>query len=147
MHTISRVKRVEDSKWDFQPEGFNNNILWHAGHIYVIVETFLQKGIPSYDVQHPEWVKYFDDGTSPDNWDEFVPTGKELLAELRAQLEWVIPFLEGKSEFLMHDPIVIGNDVMVIDTMEGLVQFLAWHEGTHAGVIHALNLTDCECVS
>ncbi|HLR10181.1 MAG TPA: DinB family protein [Sporosarcina sp.] len=142
MHTISRVKRVADDKWHPEPDGFNNNILWHAGHIFVIHETFLQKGIPSYEVRHPEWVKYFDDGTSPSEWDQNVPSGETVLAELRAQLDWIIPFIENKLEADMVDPVVIGNDVMIIDTMEGLIQFLSWHEGTHAGVIFAMNTVD-----
>lgn len=139
MHTISRVKRVADDKWHTEPAGFNNNILWHAGHIFVIHETFLQQGIPSYEVRYPEWVKYFDDGTSPSEWDEHVPTGEKVLAELRAQLDWMIPFVDRKLTQDMKEPVIIGNNVMKIDTIEGLIQFLSWHEGTHAGVIYAMN--------
>lgn len=139
MHTISRVKRVQDSKWTFQPAGFNNNILWHAGHIFVIVETFLKNSIPFYEIRNPEWIALFDDGTDPKEWPENMPTGEEVLAALREQLDWVIPFIEDKMDQDAEEPIVIGNDVMQIRTMEGVVQFLAWHEGTHAGTIFALN--------
>lgn len=139
MHTIGRVKRVEDSKWDFQPAGFNNNIRWHAGHIFVIVETFLKQSVPSYEIKYPDWVSMFDDGTSPDDWGEDTPTGEEILAALREQMSWVIPFVEDKLEEKMNEPLVIGNDIMTMDTIEGAVQFLSWHEGTHAGTIDALN--------
>lgn len=139
MHTIGRVKRVGEDKWDFQPAGFNNNIRWQAGHIFVIVETFLKKSVQSYEVKHPEWVALFDEGTSPKDWSDNTPTGEEILAALREQMSWVIPFVEDKLEEQMHDPIVIGNDIMTIDTIEGAIQFLSWHEGTHAGAIDALN--------
>lgn len=139
MHTIGRVKRVEDIKWDYQPAGFNNNILWHAGHIFVIVELYLQQSVPSYDMKNPQWLSLFDDGTSPEQWAEHVPTGAEILAALREQLKWVIPFVENRLADEMNEPLVIGNDIMTIDTIEGIVQFLSWHEGTHAGAIDALN--------
>lgn len=139
MHTISRVKRVKDSKWTFQPAGFNNNILWQAGHIFVIVETFLKKSNPSYDIKKPEWIKLFDDGTTLADWPEKMPTGEEILTALREQLGWVIPFIEDKMDEEADEPVVIGDDIMTIDTMEGIIQFLSWHEGTHAGTIFALN--------
>lgn len=139
MHTIGRVKRVEDAKWDFQPRGFNNNILWHAGHIYVIVEIYLQQSVPSYTIKNPEWIALFDDGTSPEEWGEAIPSGVEILAALREQMSWVIPFLENRLEEKMNEPLIIGNEIMTIETIEGIVQFLSWHEGTHAGAIDALN--------
>lgn len=142
MHTISRVKRVEDAKWDYQPEGFNNNIRWHAGHLFVTMETFIQQGMPSYEPVNLEWVKWFDDGTSPSEWDENVPSGEELLAALRKQLDWIIPFIEDKLAGDMSEPLLIGDNVLTIESNEGLIQFLAWHEGVHAGVIHALNLVE-----
>lgn len=139
MYTIGRVKRVEDDKWDFQPKGFNNNIRWHAGHLFVTIETFIKQGMPSYEPINPEWVKYFDDGTDPEQWDADVPTGAELLAALREQLDWIIPFIEEKLDGDMAEPLEIGNDVMMIPSIQGLVQFLAWHEGIHSGVIDSLN--------
>ncbi|MDS9470759.1 DinB family protein [Sporosarcina pasteurii] len=142
MYTIGRVKRVEDSKWDYQPAGFNNNIRWHAGHIFVIVETFLQKSVKSYEPKYPEWIPMFDDGTSPSDWGEDVPSGEEILAALREQMDWVIPFIEDKLDGKMDEPLVIGDDIMTFSTIDGIVQFLSWHEGTHAGVIHALNLLE-----
>lgn len=144
MHTISRVKRIKDDKWMTTCGGFSNNILWQAGHIYMIVESFLKKGIPTYEMHHSEWLTYFDDGTSPKDWDVDVPTGNEILQQLYTQLDWVIPFLETKLDEKMAEPIIIGNNVMTIDTMEGLVQFLSWHEGTHAGVIYTLNNVECK---
>lgn len=142
MHTIGRVKRVGNSKFDFQPAGFSNNILWHAGHIFVIVETFLQQSIKSYEPKYPEWISLFDDGTSPSEWGEDVPTGAELLAALRAQMDWVIPFVEDKLNDKMDEPLVIGDNIMTISTIEGIIQFLSWHEGTHAGVINALSMLE-----
>ena len=139
MHMIGRVKRVEDTQWDFQPEGFNNNIRWHAGHIFVTMETLIQQGVKSYEPRYPEWIPLFVDGTSPEQWKDIVPTSEELLKALREQPEWVTAFLQGKMSDKMSEPLVIGDNIMTIDDVEGIIQFIAWHEGVHAGVIDALS--------
>ncbi|WP_438319071.1 DinB family protein [Sporosarcina sp. FA9] len=139
MHLIGRMKRVEDSKWDVQPSGFNNNIRWHAGHIFVTMETLIHQSINSYEPKHPNWIPLFVDGTSPVEWGDDVPSNEELMTNLREQLEWVIPFLEGKQEEKMSEPLIIGENIMTIDDIQGIIQFIAWHEGVHAGVIDALS--------
>jgi len=138
MHTIGRLKRIEDAKWDTLHAGFNNNIRWHAGHLFVTIETFIQQGVNSYEPKYPEWISFFDDGTSPRDWKDDVPAASVILAALREQLNWATEFLEGKLEWQMSEPLIIGDDIMTFDDMEGIVQFLAWHEGVHAGVIDAL---------
>ncbi len=140
MHTIGRLKRVEESKWEVQPKGFNNNILWHAGHIFVTVEQFVHQCIKSYDPVEPDWNPLFIDGSSPDEWEGIVPTGEEVLAALRAQLERVIPVVESRLAEKAAEPLIIGDDIMTIDSIEGFVQFLSWHEGTHSGAINAMNI-------
>lgn len=143
MYTIGRVKRVEESKWDIQPRGMNNTIRWLVGHIFVTVEMFTQQSIKSYEPVNQQWFPFFEEGTSPsdweEGWEEDVPSGEELLAALRGQLPRIIPVLEDKLHLKMTEPLVIGDNIMTIDTIEGLVQFLSWHEAPHAGTIDTLN--------
>jgi len=139
MNTIGRVKRVDDSKWDIQPKGFNNNIRWHAGHIFVTMEVFVQQHIVSYEPVYPEWIPLFLEGTSPNEWVGEVPSGEEILKALRAQFNWVIPILEENLAKKAKEPLVIGNNIMSIDTVDGILQFLSWHEGNHTGSIDALS--------
>jgi len=133
------LKRIEDAKWDVQPEGFNNNISWHVGHIFVTMETFVQQAIPSYEPVHPEWVPLFIDGTSPAEWGNDAPKSDELLTAIRKQLGRIPNFLEDKMEGNAAEPLVIGDDILTIEDIDGIVQFIAWHEGVHAGVIDALS--------
>ena len=139
MNTIGRVKRVDNSKWDIQPKGFNNNIRWHAGHVFVTLEDFVREYITSYEPVNPEWLPLFLEGTSPDEWVGDVPSGEEILKALRGQFEWIIPILEDNLNKKSKKPLVIGNNIMKIDTVDGIVQFLSWHEGNHAGTLDALN--------
>jgi hypothetical protein len=138
MHTIGRVKRIEDAKWNVQPGEFNNNIRWHVGHIFVTMETIIQQSLPAYEVVNPEWVSLFIDGTSPADWGDDAPTSDVLLAAIRDQLNRIPNFLEGKMVGYAVEPLVIGEDIMTIDDIDDIVQFIAWHEGVHAGVIYAL---------
>ena len=140
MHTIGRLKRVENAKWELQPRGLNNNILWHAGHIFVTVEQFIHDCINTYEPVNADWIPLFIDGTSPDEWQGEVPTGEVILAALRAQMERIIPVVENNLADKAAEPLVIGDDIMTIETIEGYIQFLSWHEGTHSGAINAMNL-------
>lgn len=137
MHTIGRIKRIDGPRWDFQPEGFNNNIRWHVGHIFVTMETFVQQALPSYELVHPEWIPLFIDGTSPSEWGDDAPTSDVLLAAMREQLDRIPKFLEGKIVGDAAEPLIIGDNIMTIPDVEGIVQFIAWHEGVHAGAIDA----------
>ena len=139
MHMIGRVKRVEEAKWDFQPEGFNNTIRWHAGHIFVTMETLIQQGVNSYEPRYPEWIPLFVDGTSPQQWKDDIPTHVEILSALREQPEWATDFLKDKLADKMFEPLIIGDNIMTIDDIDGIIQFIAWHEGVHAGVIDSLS--------
>ena len=38
--TINVVKELSESQADSIPEGFNNNIRWNLGHVYVVQELF-----------------------------------------------------------------------------------------------------------
>lgn len=139
MNTIGRVKRVDDSKWDIQPKGFNNNIRWHAGHVFVTLEVFVQEHITTYEPVNPDWVPLFLEGTSPNDWEGEVPSGEVILQALRAQLGWIIPILEENLDKKAKEPLVIGDNIMSIDTVDGIVQFLSWHEGNHTGMLDAMS--------
>ena len=138
MSTMSNLKRLEEAQWDIQPPGFNNTIRWNAGHNFVIVETFLEPEIDGYEIVHPEWVPLFEDGTRPADWEGDVPTSDDIRSSLREQVNRISEQIEGNLDVKLNKPLIIGNNVMQIDTLEGMIQFLSWHDGMHAGIINAL---------
>ena len=137
MYTLGRLKQSAEAAWDTKPNGYNNNIRWNAGHIFVSMEAFVQKALGEYAPVHPEWIPLFVTGTSPDAWGENVPSNEELLAALQEQPARVMAALEGKLDNVLAEPMVIGPHAM--ETAEALVQFVVWHEGVHAGMIDGLN--------
>src|SRR5699024_1007900 len=96
--------------------------------------------IEGYEIVHPEWVPLCEDGTRPADWgdDVEIPTSDEIRSALREQVNRLSDQL-GDRDVKLSKPLVIGDNVLEIETLEGMIQFLSGHEGTHAGIINALS--------
>lgn len=143
IYTLGRIRQVKEIAWDIQPPGFNNTIRWNVGHIYVNSEMLTQKAIPSYEIVHPEWISLFVSGTKPNDWDMEPPTSDELVSALQEQTERIKAVLDQNLSTILEESMSIGN-LHEMKTVEALVQFMVWHEGVHAGIIHALNRATSE---
>lgn len=102
------------------------------------MEALVQKAIPSYNIVHPEWISFFAPGTEPDNWLETPPSKEELIDSLKDQLDCVLALLAPNLQDYLVDTLEIGN-LHSMETVEAIVQFIVWHEGVHAGIIHSIN--------
>lgn len=138
IYTLGRLVKSKTEAWDAQPTGFNNTIRWNAGHIYITMETLIQKAVEGYELVNPEWIELFVSGSSPDTWEDNVPSTEELLAALEEQPGRIVKALEGKLTNTLQEPMSIGP-LHTMVTVEAIVQFAVWHEGVHAGMINALN--------
>ena len=141
VYTLGRIKQSDLSKWDSQPPGFHNTIRWNVGHIYIQMELLTKKAVPTYEVVHPDWVPFFVPGTSPKEWKDEPPSTEALVHALEEQAPRIIALLkENLSEYL-PEAMQIGT-LHTMETVDALVQFIVWHEGVHAGIIHSLNLAN-----
>jgi uncharacterized damage-inducible protein DinB len=138
VYTQGRLQSVKDEQWDIQPEGFNNTIRWNVGHIFVSMEAFIKRSIPTYEPVHPEWIPLFRGGTKPEEWNVEPPTHEELLTALAEQPIRVEEILLGKLDQPLPEVMSIGK-FHEMATIDAVIQFANWHEGIHAGVIYALN--------
>ena len=138
VYTQGRLQSVKDTQWDIQPEGFNNTIRWNVGHIFVSLESFVKKSIPTYELVHPEWIPLFKGGTKPEDWNVEPPTNEELLAALAEQPKRVEEILTGKVDQPLEEVMSLGP-VHQMATIDAVIQFANWHEGIHAGIIYSLN--------
>lgn len=138
VYSLGKIKQSNEAAWDVKPNGFNNTIRWNVGHIFVTMETLTQRAIPSYEPIHAEWIPLFAPGTNPDQWKVEPPTMEELVAALENQPTRIKATLENNLQDRLTEPMAIGK-FHQMDTVEAIAQFMIWHEGIHAGIIHALN--------
>ena len=143
LYTLGRLQNAKEGAWDTQPNGFNNTIRWNAGHIFVSMETLVQKAVGDYEPVNPEWIPLFVTGTSPEGGGESIPSNEELLAALKEQPARIVAALEGSLGNVLAEPMSIGP-MHTMETAEAIVQFVVWHEGAHAGIIHGLNSVTAE---
>ena len=138
IYTQGRLQAVKEEHWDLQTEGFNNTIRWNVGHIFVSMETLVQRALPEYEPVHAEWIPLFAPGTKPADWTEEPPTKEELLSALEEQPARIHAVLEGKLNQSLPESMKIGK-FHEMGTVEALIQFAVWHEGIHSGIISAMS--------
>jgi uncharacterized damage-inducible protein DinB len=114
---------------DIQPQGFNNTLHWHVGHILTTAENFLFDG----NQQIPEnYNGLFAKGTKPSEWPEEVPSVEILLDQLKEQLQRIEEIPNERFGEVLPEPKFGAT------TFGELVSFTAYHEAFHYGQIHAI---------
>ncbi|HJA41309.1 MAG TPA: DinB family protein [Firmicutes bacterium] len=132
---VNDLENLTDDQLTKIPEGFNNNILWHVGHVLVSNEFFMF-GYPQTDTGLPQsYVSWFNTQTSPADWGEDkLPTISELYKALQTQLEKICniddTFLEQKLPFEFPVPGIV--------TYHDLYALMIYHEADHLGQIKAM---------
>lgn len=77
------IKPITEAEAKTMIDGLPNDIYWMVGH--VIVENELSLTSNNVDVEIADLVKYFKSGTSPDDFDENIPSFDKLKLLLTAQ--------------------------------------------------------------
>lgn len=117
------------------PKGFNNNIIWHIGHIIATYDILCYKlcGLPLQ--MSEEFVEKYKKGTKPESFIE--ATEIEFIKEqLSAQI------LQSKLDYDAHKfgrctpyTTSFGNE---LTSIEDILKFDLVHEGLHLGMILAM---------
>ncbi|MDQ0974563.1 putative damage-inducible protein DinB [Neobacillus niacini] len=134
-YVLGVLENVSEEEAEVIPKGFNNNIRWNLGHIYLDQYLWIQAvtkekaGVPE---QFQTWFGY---GTSPANFTPDTPTIhelKNLLKEQPAQIKTQY------GERLEEDfpPTEMG-----MHTIEQVLIRTIFHEGMHLQTI--LDLKKC----
>jgi hypothetical protein len=67
--TLSAVEGLSDTEANVVPQGFNNNILWNLGHIYLVQERIFHFAQEPLNI--PEgFAKFFGSRIKPADWVE-----------------------------------------------------------------------------
>src|SRR5690625_3621615 len=124
--TLILLNKIDEDKWDIQPDGFPNTVRWNAGHVYSTAEDFLHDADKNYEIIRPEWNDLFLDGTRPSEWPENVPSAQEIKDALKEQQERIYNYIQAK----LADEAYVTRDVnkIKIDTEESYYKYSTWKE-------------------
>lgn len=117
---------------DVQPEGFNNTIHWHIGHVLTVSERFLFGFPQKSDYLPQKYMELFAPGTKPSDWQGDVPSISELSGQLQEQLERL---KEIPAESLTDR---LQKPFLGLETFGEIITFSLFHEGLHLGQIQAM---------
>lgn len=131
-YLLKNVEVLDQNIVDIQPEGFNNTIHWHVGHVLTVAEQFMF-GFPKKSANLPaNYLELFGNGTKPADWNGEAPSVQELTVQLKEQFERIqeIP-VESFAEKLKTP--FLGQE-----TYGELTSFAIFHESMHLGQISAM---------
>lgn len=135
--TLSQVVGMKDEESLFIPKGFNNNIKWNLGHIYVIQEKFGFQIIGEETESPNFFMELFSTGTKPIDWgDQSLPSIEALIQLLKNQVDRIEHSLEGR----LDDVIVpyTTSTGLTLSTSKELISFCLYHEGMHFDAIKSI---------
>jgi hypothetical protein len=119
------------------PKGFNNNLLWNYGHIFVAQEYLLFTFLNEKHSVPPTYRELFNMGSTPKNWNVETPSLAEIRSYLVEQPKRMMETFSGRLEELGEKPFVLGPTVK-FKTLGEVLGFANFHEGVHQGTITSL---------
>lgn len=137
--TLNALSDVGAEKFNIQPDGHPNTILWNAGHLYIAAELLMNKADSDYFIKHSEWAVFFAPGTRPSEWKGNPPAIQEVTSALEEQRDRIPAHFSGKLPDMASESFIIASYDM--NTVDSLVNFVLYHEGLHCGIIKTLHNT------
>ncbi|MGO4369270.1 DinB family protein [Paenibacillus sp. 2TAB19] len=135
--TIKAVEGISESTLDIVPKGFNNNLRWNLGHIYLVQEKFAFY-FSGETVQLPEsFERWFGRGTKPADWEGELPSLDTLLAMLAEQPKRIEHTLIGRLDEPVKDSYTTGSG-LTISTIGEFLNYTLYHEGLHFNSINLI---------
>ncbi|WP_286230427.1 DinB family protein [Neobacillus mesonae] len=129
---IKNVEALDESILHVQPEGFNNSIHWHVGHVLTVAEQFVF-GFPKKSNNLPaNYLELFGNGTKPADWNEDIPSVKDLTAQLEDQIKRIKEIPANSFDQKLPEPF-LGQE-----TVGELTSFAVFHEALHLGKIQEM---------
>ncbi|WP_079507354.1 DinB family protein [Mesobacillus jeotgali] len=129
---LKHIEGLASEQASFKPEGFNNNIQWHIGHVLTVAEQFML-GFPKKSNHLPSnYIELFGNGTSPSDWEGDVPSVEELANQLKAQLGRIKEVPASMLDQRLKQPF------LGLETFGEIANMALFHESYHLGQIHAM---------
>jgi DinB superfamily len=130
--TLALVEKITEEEAERIPTGFNNNIRWNLGHIYLDQYLWIEAVTKEKSDQTRMLNQWFGFGTSPTNFNESTPSFtvlKELLCSQPMQI---------KEKYGDHLEKELQPTEMGMHSIEQVLIRTIYHEGLHAAAIQYL---------
>ena len=124
-YTLAVASEVTEEEAELIPRGFNNNIRWNLGHIYLDQLLWIQQVTREKANLHPMFNSWFGFGRSPANFDENTPDIHELKDLLKDQISKI------KEEYGDRLEEEFEPTEMGMHTIEQVLSRTIFHEGMH----------------
>lgn len=134
--TLKLVSELSEQQLDCIPEGFNNNIRWNLGHIYLAQEQFAFNFAKEPMIIPDGFNELFGMGSKPTEWPAQTPTLPELIQLLQEQPKRIKEVLHNRLDETVENPLVLGG--LTLHTIGEYLSFCLFHEGTHMQAIKTL---------
>jgi uncharacterized damage-inducible protein DinB len=129
---LKEVASLDKGIVDIQPDGFNNTIHWHIGHVLTTTEQFVF-GFPKKSNLLPEnYLALFGYGTKPADWQGDVPSVEKLVEQIQDQAERLKQIPVESFQQQLKEPF------LGLHTFGEIASFSIHHEAYHLGQIHAM---------
>lgn len=126
---LDAVENVTLEETEIIPTGFNNNIRWNLGHIYLDQYLWIQAVTKEKNSVSEEFNKWFGFGTSPSDFSEDTPSLEDLKQLLRSQPDTIKEAYGNRLE-VEYKPTEMG-----MHTIEQVLIRTIFHEGMHLQAI------------
>jgi hypothetical protein len=134
------LKDMTEEEVKIIPEGFNNSILWNAGHILMPIEQFHFTGTHRQAAVPSEYMALFWRGTKPADWRSDPPSLQTVVEHIAEQTLRVRNELSGHLDEPLDTPMEFPG-MPPIQTAGDLMSMSLYHEALHIGYIKALKKT------
>lgn len=130
--TVRELQGLSVQQFNTIPAGFNNNLIWNAGHLVATEQRVLYSRSGQTPLVSEEFFAKYKSGSRPDQYIEEVE-----INEIRKLLTYSIERFEQDrnsnlfTSYTSWSPSY-GNTIFNIDEA---ITFLSFHEGLHLGCI------------
>lgn len=127
--TLQLVENITEVEADIIPEGFNNNIRWNLGHIYLDQYLWIQAVTKEKSEEASKLNQWFGFGTSPGDFTAETPS----LHELKELLQHQITNIKEKYQDRLEEEFQPTE--MGMHTIEQVLTRTIYHEALHTAAI------------
>ena len=128
---LKEIEGMSPEVFDVQPNGFNNTIHWHIGHVLTVTEKFLFD-YPQTNNLPANYITLFGYGSKPADWNDDVPSIATLTQQLQEQIKRILEIPEERFSEKLPQPF------KEFETVGELASLNIFHESNHLGQIHAM---------